>query len=100
MGPGVPLPPTLSLAVAGVKRGFPYAGSVAIPVASVLSSTQLDTLRAHGEERRADVGDVLFRVGDRRYPFIAILEGEAAVLDTHGHMVVRFVHERLTGVPA
>jgi hypothetical protein len=25
-----------------------------------------------GEERTAAVGDVLFRVGDRRYPFIAI----------------------------
>ena len=34
------------------------------------------TLARVGEERTADVGDVLFRVGDQRYPFIAILEGE------------------------
>lgn len=46
-------------------------------------------LRAHGEERRALPGDVLFRVGDGTYPFIAIVEGEAAVLDPNGDEVVR-----------
>jgi thioredoxin reductase (NADPH) len=46
-------------------------------------------LRRHGEERSAAVGDVLFRIGDRRYPFIAIIEGEAAVLDAAGHELVR-----------
>jgi len=47
------------------------------------------TLAAVGEERSADVGDVLFQVGDRRYPFIAIREGEAAVLDAAGAEIVR-----------
>ena len=51
---------------------------------AVLSQGQLALLAEHGEERRAEVGDVLFRVGDRRYPFIAILEGEAAILDAAG----------------
>jgi thioredoxin reductase (NADPH) len=46
-------------------------------------------LREHGEERSAAAGDVLFRVGDRRYPFMAIIEGEAAVLDEAGHELVR-----------
>jgi len=46
-------------------------------------------LAAHGEERSAAVGDVLFRVGDARYPFIAILEGEAAILNAAGHEIVR-----------
>ena len=46
-------------------------------------------LAEHGEERTAEVGDVLFEVGDERYPFIAILEGEAAVLDTAGDEIVR-----------
>ena len=46
----------------------------------MLSAGQLAQLAAHGEERRAEVGDVLFRVGDRRYPLTAIIEGEAAVL--------------------
>jgi thioredoxin reductase (NADPH) len=55
----------------------------------VLSASQLATLAAHGEERTADVGDVLFRVGDQRYPFIAIIEGEAAVLDAVGREIVR-----------
>lgn len=58
-------------------------------VTAVLSPAQLQTLRAHGEERTAEVGDTLFRVGDARYPFIAILEGEAAVLDAAGHEIVR-----------
>lgn len=58
-------------------------------VASVLSDEQLETLRRHGEERHADVGDILFQVGDARYPFIAIVEGEAAVLDPNGREIIR-----------
>ncbi len=42
-----------------------------------------------GEERTADVGDYLYRVGDQRYPFIAVLEGEAAIQDAAGLEVVR-----------
>ncbi len=59
------------------------------PTSSVLSASQLATLRLHGEERSAAVGDVLFEVGDRRFPFIAIIEGEAAVLDAAGREIVR-----------
>jgi thioredoxin reductase (NADPH) len=59
------------------------------PVSPPLSPSQLQTLREHGEERTAAVGDVLFRVGDRRYPFIAIVEGEAAILDAAGREIVR-----------
>ena len=51
------------------------------PVSRVLSESQLATLAEHGEERTAEVGEELFRIGDETYPFIAILEGEAAVLD-------------------
>ena len=54
------------------------------PPSPVLSAAQLELLARHGEERTAAVGDVLYRVGDRRYPFIAILEGEAAILDARG----------------
>ncbi len=46
-------------------------------------------MRRHGEEKRAEIGEVLFRVGDRRYPFIAIVEGEAAILDPNENEVVR-----------
>ena len=56
---------------------------------SVLSSDQIALLARHGTEGSAEVGDVLFRVGDRRYPFIAIVEGEAAILDANGDEVVR-----------
>ena len=56
---------------------------------AVLSQGQLALLAEHGEERRADVGDVLFTVGDRRYPLIAIIEGEAAILDAAGAEIIR-----------
>ena len=46
-------------------------------------------LRQRGEERTAAAGDVLFKVGDTRYPLIAIVEGEAAVLDPAGHEIIR-----------
>lgn len=59
------------------------------PVSRVLSSSQLATLARHGEERTAAVGEELFRIGDETYPFIAILEGEAAVLDAASQEIVR-----------
>ncbi len=55
----------------------------------VLSQAQLQKLRAHGQERSAAVDEVLYRVGDERYPLIAILEGEAAVLDVNGAEIIR-----------
>lgn len=62
---------------------------MAAPVSRVLSSSQLKTLARHGEERTAAAGEELFRIGDATYPFIAILEGEAAVLDGAGQEIVR-----------
>jgi thioredoxin reductase (NADPH) len=62
---------------------------VAAPSAAALSPAQLARLAALGEERTADVGDVLFKVGDRRYPLIAILEGEVAILDAAGNEIIR-----------
>ncbi len=59
------------------------------PPSRALSPSQLATLASHGEERTAAVGEVLFRVGDARYPFIAILEGEAAILNAAGHEIIR-----------
>src|SRR5215210_4245862 len=58
-------------------------------VSPVLSASQLETLAGLGEERTAAAGDVLYEVGDEHYPFIAILEGEAAILDTAGDEIVR-----------
>ncbi len=55
----------------------------------VLSSSQLALLAEHGEERSAEAGETLYRIGDRTYPFIAIVEGEAAVLDGAGQEIVR-----------
>ena len=54
-----------------------------------MSASQLATLAEVGEERTADVGDVLYRVGDRRYPFIAIREGEVVIRDAAGNEIVR-----------
>jgi thioredoxin reductase (NADPH) len=62
--------------------------SVAVPT-RVLSSTQLALLAERGEELTAEVGERLYDIGDATYPFIAILEGEVAVLDGAGHEIVR-----------
>ncbi len=59
------------------------------PMSPGLSASQLATLAKHGEERVANVGDVLFHVGDRSYPFVAIYEGGVAVLDAAGNELVR-----------
>jgi len=53
-----------------------------------LAASQLATLAGVGEERTADVGDVLFRLGDATYPFIAIQEGEVTVLDGVGNEII------------
>jgi thioredoxin reductase (NADPH) len=55
----------------------------------MLSASQLATLARVGEERSARVGDVLFRVGQETYPFIAIVEGEVAILDAADNEVIR-----------
>src|SRR5881227_1851357 len=47
------------------------------------------TLAALGEERTARVGDVLYTVGDATYPFVAIREGEVAIVDAAGNEIVR-----------
>jgi thioredoxin reductase (NADPH) len=62
---------------------------VATGAKAILSEAQLATLAAVGEERTAAVGDVLFKVGDLRYPFLAILEGEVAILDSAGNEIIR-----------
>jgi len=54
-----------------------------------LSPSQLEALAGLGEERAARVGETLFRVGDATYPFIAIREGEVAILDAAGNEIVR-----------
>jgi thioredoxin reductase (NADPH) len=70
---------------------------VATPASPVLSPAQLEALARRGEERTAAPGEVLFRIGDRSYPFIAILEGEAAVKDAAGHEIVRHRAGRFLG---
>jgi thioredoxin reductase (NADPH) len=47
------------------------------------------TLAEVGAERTASVGDVLYDLGDRSYPFVAIREGEVAILDAGGNEIVR-----------
>src|SRR5262245_57225117 len=59
------------------------------PARPSLSASQLATLAQVGEERTADVGEMLLRVGDDSYPFMAILDGEVAILDAAGNELVR-----------
>jgi thioredoxin reductase (NADPH) len=62
---------------------------VEAPPSPALSAAQLSRLAGLGEERTARVGDVLYGVGDATYPFIAIREGEVAILDAAGNEIVR-----------
>ena len=55
----------------------------------MLSDSQLAVLAEHGEQRTAGVGETLYQIGDETYRFIAIVEGEAAVLDGAGQEIVR-----------
>ena len=51
-------------------------------VTRILSRSQLaDAGAGTARSARAEVGEKLFEVGDETYPFIAILEGEVAVID-------------------
>jgi len=59
------------------------------PASPLLSTSQLAALAEIGEERSARAGEVLYRVGDRTYPFIAILEGEVAIVDAARNELVR-----------
>src|ERR1700754_2019306 len=63
----------------------------------MLSDLQLATLTELGEEHSAEVGDVLYRVGDQRYPFIVIVEGEAAIVDAAGQEIIRHGPSRFLG---
>src|SRR6266699_2425555 len=74
-----------------------YARPMAVPAIPSLSASQLATLAAAGEERRAGVGDVLYTVGDATYPFIAIREGEVAILDAAGNEIVRHADSSFLG---
>ena len=67
------------------------------PASPLLSASQLATLAEHGEERTAAVGDVLYRVGDQSYPFMAILEGEVAILDGANNEIVRHGESKFLG---
>src|SRR6476619_3424796 len=62
---------------------------MAVPAIPALSTSQMETLAASGKELTAGVDDVLYRVGDRAYPFIALREGEVAILDAGGNEIVR-----------
>jgi hypothetical protein len=72
---------------------------MATPGSPSLSDSQLTTLAALGEERKDGVGDALFRVGDATYPFIAIREGEVAILDAAGNEIVRHGPSSFLGAP-
>jgi thioredoxin reductase (NADPH) len=69
----------------------------ATPDSPMLSARQMETLAELGSERTADAGDVLYRVGDKSYPFIAIREGEVAIVDAAGREIIRHGPSRFLG---
>jgi thioredoxin reductase (NADPH) len=60
-----------------------------LPDNPTLSAAQLAMLAEKGDERVARSGDALYTVGDAAYPFIVLLEGEAAILDAGGNEILR-----------
>jgi thioredoxin reductase (NADPH) len=56
-----------------------------------LTEGQLAKLEAHGERRRTEPGQVLFREGEEDYDFYAILSGKVAVLDGYGRIDERLI---------
>ena len=68
-----------------------------LPASPPLSDSQLKALAELGEERTAEVGETLFRVGDQGYPFIAIVEGEVSIRDPAGHEIVRHGTSKFLG---
>jgi thioredoxin reductase (NADPH) len=71
--------------------------NMSTPSSPLLSPSQLTALAEIGEERSALAGELLYRVGDRTYPFIAIVEGEVAILDAAGNELVRHGPSRFLG---
>jgi thioredoxin reductase (NADPH) len=67
------------------------------PDSPSLSEAQLAKLTEIGEERRANVGDVLYGIGDRDYPFVAIIDGEVAILDAAGNGIARHGASKFLG---
>jgi len=63
--------------------------ALSTPASPLLSPAQLAALAENGEERSATVGELLYQVGDRTYPFVAILEGEVAIVDAAGNELIR-----------
>src|SRR5262249_32081815 len=59
------------------------------PASPLLSPSQLAALAEIGEERSAPVGERLYGIGDRSYPFIAVLQGEIAIIDAAGNELIR-----------
>jgi thioredoxin reductase (NADPH) len=70
MGESVPIPPEI--------RPGP---SAPMPETGRLTERQLAQLRGHGEILPTDVGQVLFREGDRGYDFFVIMSGRVRIVD-------------------
>jgi thioredoxin reductase (NADPH) len=67
------------------------------PSSPALSAAQLAILADVGQERTAAVGDVLYSVGDQRYPFVVILDGEVAIRDAAGQEITRHAGSNFLG---
>jgi thioredoxin reductase (NADPH) len=49
-----------------------------------LSDEQIASLARHGERRRVERGDVLYREGDESYDFFVVLAGKVAMVEEYG----------------
>jgi thioredoxin reductase (NADPH) len=59
------------------------------PASPSLTASELARLAEMGAEGTAPAGETLYRVGDRDVPFIAIIQGEVAIVDAAGTEIIR-----------
>jgi len=55
----------------------------------LLSKSQIAALAEVGEERSAEVGDLLYQVGDRPHSLMVVLEGAVSITDTSANELIR-----------
>jgi len=67
------------------------------PAGPRLTPAQLDALAEVGEERRARAGETLFAIGDHDFPFLAVIDGQVAVVDAGREEIARFGPSEFVG---
>jgi thioredoxin reductase (NADPH) len=63
------------------NKAYDRADEIRSTRAPKLREDQIEVLKRHGQTRKTEVGEILFRAGDTSNDFIVVLEGEVEVVD-------------------